>query len=77
MLKELLEYLIRSIVDEPDAIEVKEVTGEKALVFEIKVAESDIGKVIGKHGRIINAIRTVVRAAAVKEGKKVSIELIG
>ena len=77
MLKELLEYLIRSIVDEPDAIEVREITGEKALVFEIKVAESDIGKVIGKHGRIINAIRTVVRAAAVKEGKKVSIELIG
>lgn len=77
MLKELLEYLIRSIVDEPDAIEVREITGEKALVFEIKVAESDIGKVIGKHGRIINAIRTIVRAAAVKEGKKVSIELIG
>ena len=76
-MKELLEYLIKSIVDEPDAIEVREVSGEKALVFEIKVAESDIGKVIGKHGRIINAIRTLVRAAAVKEGMKVSIELIG
>ena len=56
---------------------MREVSGEKALVFEIKVAESDIGKVIGKHGRIINAIRTLVRAAAVKEGMKVSIELIG
>lgn len=76
-MKELLEYLIKAIVDEPDAIEVREVAGEKALVFEIKVAESDIGKVIGKHGRIINAIRTLVRAAAVKEGMKVSIELIG
>ena len=76
-MKELLELLTRSIVDEPDEVEISEVEGEKAIVYEIKVAESDIGKVIGKHGRIINAIRTIIRAAAVKDGKKVSIELIG
>jgi uncharacterized protein len=75
--KDLLELLIKSIVDIPDEMSISEVEGEKAVVYEIKVAESDIGKVIGKHGRIINAIRTIVRAAAVKEGKKVSIELLG
>lgn len=76
-MKELLEYLVKAIVDVPDEVSVTEVEGEKAVVFEIKVNASDVGKVIGKHGRIINAIRTIVRAAAVKEGKKVSIELIG
>jgi len=76
-MKELLELLVKSIVDIPDEATISEVEGEKAVVYEIKVAESDVGKVIGKHGRIINAIRTIVRAAAVKEGKKVSIELLG
>jgi len=75
--KDLLTYIVKAIVDVPEEVSVKEVEGEKAVVFEIKVAASDVGKVIGKHGRIINAIRTLVRAAAVKEGKKVSIELIG
>ena len=76
-MKELLEYLVKAIVDVPEEVSVMEVEGEKAVVYEIKVNVSDVGKVIGKHGRIINAIRTIVRAAAVKEGKKVSIELIG
>ncbi len=76
-MKDLLSFLIKSIVDLPDEVTIAEVEGEKAVVYEIKVAESDVGKVIGKHGRIINAIRTIVRAAAVKDGKKVSIELLG
>ena len=76
-MKELLYYIVKAIVDVPEEVSVLEVEGEKAVVLEIKVAASDVGKVIGKHGRIINAIRTLVRAAAVKEGKKVSIELIG
>jgi len=76
-MKDLLEMLTRSIVDSPDDVAIKEIEGEKAVVYEIRVAEDDVGKVIGKHGRIINAIRTIVRAAAVKEGKKVSIELLG
>ena len=76
-MKELLDLLIRSIVDTPEEVTIGEVEGEKAVIFEIKVAPDDVGKVIGKHGRIINAIRTIVRAAAVKDGKKVSIELLG
>ena len=76
-MKELLELLTKSIVDSPDDVSIKEIEGEKAVVYEIKVEADDVGKVIGKHGRIINAIRTIVRAAAVKEGKKVSIELLG
>ena len=76
-MKELLEYLVKALVDTPAEVSISEVAGEKAIVFEIKVAEADIGKVIGRNGRIINSIRTVVRAAAVKDGKKVSVELIG
>jgi uncharacterized protein len=76
LLKELLMYLTKSIVDVPDEVTISEVEGEKAVVYEIRVAESDKGKVIGKHGRIINAIRTIVRAAGVKDGKKVQIELL-
>ncbi|HOC92295.1 MAG TPA: KH domain-containing protein [bacterium] len=76
-MNELLQLLVKSIVDTPEEVTISEVVGEKAVVYEIKVAESDIGKVIGKQGRIINAIRTIVRAAAVKDGKKVSIELLG
>ena len=76
-MKDLLFYVVKAIVDIPDEVSINEVEGEKAVIYEIKVAASDVGKVIGKHGRIINAIRTIVRAAAVKEGKKVSIELIG
>ncbi len=76
-MKELLMLLTKSIVDTPDEVQISEIEGEKAIVYEIRVADDDIGKVIGKHGRIINAIRTIVRAAAVKEGKKVSIELLG
>jgi uncharacterized protein len=76
-MKELLEYLVKAIVDIPEEVTVKDVELEKALVFEIKVAASDVGKVIGKHGRIINAIRTIVKAAAAKVDKKVTIELIG
>lgn len=76
-MKELLEYLVKALVDTPAEVSIQEVAGEKAVVFEIKVAEADIGKVIGRNGRIINSIRTIVRAAAVKDGKKVSVELIG
>ena len=75
-MKDLLMYLTKAIVDIPDEVTISEVEGEKAVIYEIRVAESDKGKVIGKHGRIINAIRTIVRAAGVKDGKKVQIELL-
>ena len=74
-MKELLEVIARNLVDNPDAVTVKEVQGERSLVLELKVAPDDMGKVIGKQGRIAKAIRSVVKAAASKEDKKVIVEI--
>jgi len=75
-LRELVEMMVKSLVDEPDMVRVTQVEGERTLIFEIRVAQSDLGKVIGKQGRIANAIRTLVKAAATKEGKKVAVEIL-
>lgn len=75
-LRELVEMIVKSLVDEPDMVRVTQVEGERTLIFEIRVAQSDLGKVIGKEGRIANAIRTLVKAAATKEGKKVAVEIL-
>lgn len=75
-MKELVEFLAKSLVDEPNAVEVNEVNSERSLLLELKVAPDDVGKVIGKQGRIAKAIRNVVKAAAVKERKKVMVEII-
>ncbi|HCW53347.1 KH domain-containing protein [Clostridium sp. SM-530-WT-3G] len=75
-MKELVEYLAKSLVDNPDAVTVNEVDGEQSLILELKVAPDDMGKVIGKQGRIAKAIRTVVKAAAVKQHKRVIVEII-
>ncbi len=75
-MKELVEVLARALVDNPDAIEINEVEGEKSIIIELKVAEEDMGKVIGKKGRIAKAIRTVVKASAAREGKRVVVEII-
>lgn len=74
--KELLELLAKSLVDNPDAVEVSEVQGERSVILELKVAQEDIGKVIGKQGRIANALRIVIKAAAVKEGKRIIVEIL-
>jgi predicted RNA-binding protein YlqC (UPF0109 family) len=74
--KELVEMLAKNLVDQPDKVDVREVEGTSTLTYEIMVAEDDVGKVIGKQGRIINAIRTIVKAAATKNGKKVYVEVI-
>lgn len=76
MMKELLETIARALVDYPEDVAVNEVEGEKSLILELKVAAEDMGKVIGKQGRIAKAIRTVVKAAAVKENKRVVVEII-
>jgi len=76
-MKEILETIIRNLVDNKDAVEIKELAGEQSVVFEVKVAESDMGKVIGKQGKIAQSIRTVMKAAASKENKRVSVEFIG
>ena len=75
-MKELLEILARSLVDSPDSVKVNEITGEQSIILELKVAPEDMGKVIGKQGRIAKAIRTVVKAAAIKENKRVVVEII-
>jgi predicted RNA-binding protein YlqC (UPF0109 family) len=75
-MKELVEIIAKSLVDNPDAVQVSEVTGEQSIILELKVAPEDMGKVIGKQGRIAKAIRTVVKAAAIKENKRVVVEII-
>ena len=75
-MKELVELLAKALVDSPELVEIKETAGESIIILEIKVGPDDIGKVIGKEGRIANAIRTVVKASAAKQGKKVTVEII-
>ena len=70
MEKELIEFIVRSLVDEPDQVTVNVIEGEKSTILELHVAESDIGKVIGKQGRIAKAIRTILSASATKGGKR-------
>jgi predicted RNA-binding protein YlqC (UPF0109 family) len=72
---ELLEYLARQLVDEPDAVRVEEIDDDEDLVLRLHVAEGDVGKVIGRQGRIARALRTVVRAAAVREQRRVLVEI--
>ena len=76
-MKEILETIILNLVDDKDAVEIKELNGEKSVVFEVKVADGDMGKIIGKQGRLAKSIRTVMKSIAGKEHKKVSIEFIG
>ena len=74
-MKGLLEVIAKSLVDNPDEVVVTEKETEKGLVLELKVAPSDMGKVICKQGRIAKAIRSVVKAAASRENKQVSVEI--
>lgn len=76
-MKEVLEVLAKSLVDNPDEVNVTEIEGERETVLELRVAQDDMGKVIGKQGRIAKAIRTVVKAAASRENKRAVVEIIG
>lgn len=75
-MKELLTIIAQSLVENPSAVEVKEVAGEHSIILELKVAQEDMGKVIGKQGRIAKSIRTVIKAAAIKENKRVVVEIV-
>ena len=75
-MKQLVEMIIKALVDIPEEVQINETSGESVMILEIKVASDDIGKVIGKEGRIANAIRTVVAAAAAKNRKKVTVEIV-
>lgn len=75
-MKELLENIAKALVDFPDEVFVNEIQNEKSIILELKVAKDDMGKVIGKQGRIAKAIRTVVKAAAVKDNRRVVVDII-
>ncbi|WP_303851094.1 KH domain-containing protein [Seleniivibrio woodruffii] len=75
-MKELVEFIVKSLVDKPEAVELKEVEGEKSAVLELRVDSADLGKVIGKQGRTAKAIRTIINASGVKNGKKVVLEIL-
>ena len=75
---DLLEELARRLVDEPDAVRVEQVQGDDgSLVFRLHVAEGDVGKVIGRQGRIARALRTLVRAGGVEAGRRLQLEIVG
>lgn len=75
-MKELVEVITKALVDDPDSVVVTEREDKKTVVLEVRVADSDMGKVIGKQGRIAKAIRSVVKAAAAKEDKKVIVDIM-
>jgi hypothetical protein len=73
---ELVEFIAKSLVDYPEQVSVNEIEGSQSVIIELKVAQEDMGKIIGKQGRIAKAIRTVVKAAAIKDNKRVVVEII-
>ena len=75
-MKELVQYLARSLVNKPDSVEVKETEGESASVLELKVAKEDLGRIIGKQGRTAKSIRTILNAAASRTNRKVVLEIV-
>jgi len=75
-MKELIKYIAQALVDNPDVVEVTEVTGEQTSVIELRVAKEDMGKVIGKHGRTAKAMRTILSAASTKIRKRTVLEII-
>lgn len=75
-MKELIEYIVKALVDVPEEVNVGETLGETVTIIEVRVADSDVGKVIGKEGRIANALRTIAKAAGAKEKKRVTVEIL-
>jgi predicted RNA-binding protein YlqC (UPF0109 family) len=75
-MKELVEIIAKALVDHPEEVRVSEVATDKAIVYELSVHPSDMGKIIGKQGRIAKSIRTVLSAAAVRKNKKVQLEIV-
>ncbi|HEY2052750.1 MAG TPA: KH domain-containing protein [Solirubrobacterales bacterium] len=73
---ELLEFLVKSLVEDPDAVEIEELEEDGDLVYEISVADGDLGRVIGKGGRVANAIRTIAKAAAVRIDRRVIVDIL-
>ena len=75
-MKDLLLYMAKNLVDNPDAVSVNEITDEEGLVLELRVAPEDMGKVIGRQGRIAKEIRTIIKTVAQRDGEKVTVEIV-
>jgi hypothetical protein len=74
--KDLIEYIVKALVDKPEEVSITETEGESATIIEVKVADEDAGKVIGREGRIANALRTLAKAAGSKDKKRVTVEIL-
>jgi hypothetical protein len=75
-MKNLVEFIVKSLVDNPDQVDVQEFDERSTTIVEVSVAQPDMGRVIGKGGRVINSIRSIVQVAAAKQGRKVSVEIV-
>src|ERR1044071_3626158 len=75
-MKEFVEYVVKALVDYPDEVSVREVDGERTVVFELRLNKTDIGKVIGKNGRTISALRSLLTSAAAKQGRRAVLEIV-
>ncbi len=75
-MKEFIEYLIKQLVDKPDEVQINEIAGEQTVVLELRVGDGDMGKVIGRHGQTASSLRTLLAAAAAKQGKRSVLEIL-
>ncbi|MCL1827831.1 MAG: KH domain-containing protein [Candidatus Cloacimonetes bacterium] len=75
-MKDLIEFVVKSLVDDPSEVHITEVAGDKITLFELRVAKKDVGKVIGKKGRTAIAIRTILNAVSIKHGKRIELEIL-
>ena len=75
-MKELVEYIAKSLVDDPSQVNVTEITGSTSIILELRVAPDDMGRVIGRNGRVANAMRTLLKVQAAKQGKRVTLEIV-
>jgi predicted RNA-binding protein YlqC (UPF0109 family) len=75
-MKDLIRIMARSLVDKPDQVNVKEITGEQAMIFELRVSKDDVGKIIGKQGATVKAMRTILSAASAKNRRRSTLEII-
>ena len=75
-MKGLIEYLAKALVDHPEDVFVEEFDGARSIIFELRVARSDMGRVIGKNGRVANAMRSLLHVAAVSSGKRATLEIV-
>lgn len=76
-MQDILKTIIENLVDDKSAVSINEIEGERSIIFEVKVSENDMGKIIGKQGKIASSIRTIMKAVASKEHKRISVEFIG